>query len=76
MIEIQVKRARGECVLEVHDNGYPDATDPLALSLGQMLMDYYAAQSDVSLRVKGSPETGTVVRASYPLPNTLTGSVS
>src|ERR1700675_4817619 len=76
MIEIQVKRARGECVLEVHDNGYLDATDTTTVSLGQMLMDYYATKSDVSLKVKGSPEEGTVVRASYPLSDTLSGSAS
>ncbi len=73
MIEIQVKRAHGECVLEVHDNGYLDVTDSITVSLGQMLMDYYASKSEVSLKMKGSPETGTVVRASYPLPDTLSG---
>jgi two-component system sensor histidine kinase NreB len=73
MIEIQVKRARGECVLEVHDNGYLDTTDSMTAPLGQMLMDYYATKSEVSLKVKGSPEEGTVVRASYPLSDTLSG---
>jgi two-component system sensor histidine kinase NreB len=74
MIEIQVKKARGECVLEVHDNGRLDATDSMAVSLGQMLMDYYASKSDVSVKIRGTQEAGTVVRASYPLPDTLTGS--
>jgi two-component system sensor histidine kinase NreB len=76
MIEIQVKTARGECVLEVHDNGHLDGTDSVAVSLGQMLMDYYANKSDLSLRVRGTSETGTVVRASYPLRDTLSGSFS
>jgi signal transduction histidine kinase len=76
MIEIQVKRARGECVLEVHDNGYLDATDSIAVSLGQMLMDYYATKSEVSLKTKASPDQGTVIRASYPLPDTESGSAS
>jgi two-component system sensor histidine kinase NreB len=74
-IEIQVKRARGECVLEVHDNGYLEITDSAAVPLGQMLMDYYASKSEVSLKVKGSAGEGTVVRASYPL-STLSGSAS
>jgi two-component system sensor histidine kinase NreB len=74
-IEIQVKRARGECVLEVHDNGYLEITDSAAVPLGQMLMDYYATKSEVSLKVKGSADEGTVVRASYPL-STLSGSAS
>ena len=74
-IEIQVKRARGECVLEVRDDGYLDSTDSIAVSLGHMLMDYYASLSDVSLNVKGSPK-GTVVRASYPLTGPLSGKAS
>src|ERR1700730_11136064 len=65
MIEIQVKRARGGCVPEVHDNGYLDAPDSIAVSLGQMLMDYYATKSEVSLKTKASPDQGTVIRASY-----------
>jgi len=75
-IEIQVKRARGECVLEVHDNGYLDATDSIAVSLGQMLMDYYATKSEVSLKTKAAPDQGTVIRASYPLHDTPSGSAS
>jgi len=76
MIEIQVKRARGECVLEVHDNGQLDEKDSAAVPLGHMLMDYYATQSEVTLKVKGSLEDGTtVVRASYPL-SILSGSAS
>lgn len=74
MIEIQVKRARGECVLEVHDNGYLDATDSIAASLGQMLMDYYATKSEVSLTTKASSDQGTIIRASYPLHDTHSGS--
>ena len=76
MIEIQVKRARGECVLEVHDNGYLDATDSIAVSMGQMLMDYYATKSEVSLKTKAAPDQGTVIRASYPLHDTPSGSAS
>jgi signal transduction histidine kinase len=76
MIEIQVKKSRGDCVLEVHDNGYLDATDSIGVSLGQMLMDYYATQSEVSLKVKGTAEAGTVVRASYPLSDSLSGSAT
>ena len=73
MIEIQVKKARGECVLEVHDNGFLDATDSMAVSLGQMLMDYYASKTEVSLKLEGSPEKGTIVRASIPLTDSLAG---
>lgn len=74
MIEIQVKKARGECVLEVHDNGNLDSSDSIASSLGQMLMEFYANQNEVELRQKGSPDQGTVIRASCPLPETQSGS--
>lgn len=67
-IEIQVKRARGEFVIEVHDNGSLDSTDSITVSLGQLLMDYYASKSKVSVIVQGSREQGTVVRASHPIP--------
>lgn len=75
-IAIQVKRVRGEFVLEVHDNGQPDADDSLTVSMGELLMNYYASKSDIVLEMKETPDKGTVVRASYPDPNTETGSVS
>jgi len=76
LIEIQVKKARGECVLEVHDNGYLDASDSITTSMGQMLMDYYATRSEVSLKMKGSSDKGTIIRASYPLTEALSGGAS
>lgn len=76
MIEIQVKKARGECVLQVHDNGYLDASDSIAGSLGRLLMDYYASKTEVSLKLERTPEKGTVVRASIPLTDGLAGSAS
>jgi hypothetical protein len=44
--------------------------------MGQMLMDYYATKSEVSLKIETSSEKGTVIRASYALPDNLTGSAS
>ena len=76
MIEIQVKKARGECVLEVHDNGYLDANDSIAVSLGRLLMDYYASKTEVRLKLEGSSGKGTVVRASIPLADGLAGNAS
>jgi two-component system sensor histidine kinase NreB len=64
IVEIQVKTARGACVLEVHDNGCLE-TGSIPVSLSQMLMDYYATDSEVSLKVTENPGAGTVVRASY-----------
>ena len=68
MIEIQVKKARGEFVLEVHDDGALEAADSIALSLGQLLMDYYASRNEVTLKVTRSSKGGNVVRASHPMP--------
>jgi signal transduction histidine kinase len=76
MIEIQVKKMRGQCVLEVHDNGDFEAAASITLTMGQMLMDYYATKSEVSLKIETSSEKGTVIRASYALPDNLTGSAS
>ena len=66
-IEIQVKRTRSECVLEVHDNGSLESSESVAVSLGQMLMDFYATKNEVALTTKATPEHGTVIRAGYPL---------
>ena len=67
MIEIQVKKARGECILEVRDDGALDATDSIGGSLARLLMDYYASSGEVSLKLEGIPGKGTLVRASIPL---------
>jgi two-component system, NarL family, sensor kinase len=70
LIDIQVKQARGEYVLEIADNGQLDETDSGAMSLGQLLMDYYASKSHVVLKTESSPAKGTSIRASFPVPVT------
>lgn len=64
VIDIQVKRAHGEFVIEIGDNGLVNETSSSAVPLGQLLMDYYA--SKVALTIKSSPGKGTVIRAAYP----------
>jgi signal transduction histidine kinase len=66
LIDIHVKRAQGEYVLEISDNATVDETGPAPL--GQLLMDYYAAKSHVTLRTERAPGKGSVVRASFPMP--------
>jgi len=66
LIDIHVKRAQGEYVLEVSDNAPADGDVPAPL--GQLLMDYYASKNHVTLRTERVPGKGSVVRASFPMP--------
>ncbi len=66
LIDIHVKRAHGEFVLEISDNAPLDDTG--SAPLGQLLMDYYASKNHVTLRVERVPGKGSVIRASFPLP--------
>lgn len=66
VIEIHVKRAQGEYVLEVSDNAPVDETGSVPLK--QLLMDYHASKNHVTLRIQRIPGKGTLVRASFPLP--------
>lgn len=68
LIDIQVKQARGEYVLQIADNGEPDEIDAHDASIGQLLMDYYAAKSHVLLKTENVPGKGTTIRASFPVP--------
>jgi signal transduction histidine kinase len=66
LIDIHVKRAQGEYVLEVSDNGSVGST--AAAPLGQLLLDYYASKNHVTLRTERVMGRGSVIRASFPLP--------
>jgi signal transduction histidine kinase len=66
LIDIHVKRAQGEYVLEISDNAPVDDTG--SAPLGQLLMDYYASKNHVTLRTERVPGKGSVIRASFPLP--------
>lgn len=72
LIDIHVKRAQGEYVLEISYNGDVDEayTAPHSYTepLGQLLMDYYASKNHVTLRTERIPGKGGVIRASFPLP--------
>jgi signal transduction histidine kinase len=66
LIDIHIKRAQGEYVLEIVDNAPVDERAPA--SLGQLLMDYYASKNHVTLKVERVPGKGNAVRASFPMP--------
>lgn len=66
LIDIHVKRAQREYVLEISDNGIVDAST--AAPLGQLLMDYYASKNHVTLKTERVPGRGGIVVASFPLP--------
>jgi len=68
LIEIQLKRAQGEFVLEIRSNGKAHESENNSASFDRLRMDYYASNSDVALDVSETPNGGTVVRASYPMP--------
>jgi signal transduction histidine kinase len=68
LIDIYVKRSHGEYVLEITDNGSADTVDSDSAPLGQLLMDYYASKSHVTLKIQRTPGQGSLVRASFPLP--------
>ncbi len=66
LVDIHVKRAQGEYVLEVSDNAPVDPSAPAPL--GQLLMDYHASRNHVTLRIERVAGKGSVVRASFPMP--------
>jgi signal transduction histidine kinase len=66
LIDIHVKRAHGEYMLEVSDNAPIDPAAPAPL--GQLLMDYHASRNHVTLRIERIAGKGSVVRASFPMP--------
>ena len=70
-IDIHVKRAQGDFVLEIRDNAEADAGDRSKLPLARLLLDYYASKGRVALDIQGSPSRGTVIRASHPLPDSV-----
>lgn len=74
LIDIHVKRAQGEYVLEISENAAVDANAPAAL--GQLLMDYYASKNHVTLKTERVPGKGSVIRASFPLPVAAPGNGS
>ena len=74
LIDIHVKRAQGEYVLEIADNAIVDEDAPAPL--GQLLMDYYASKNHVTLKAERLAGKGNIVRASFPMPAAAPGNGS
>lgn len=72
LIDIHVKRAQREYVLEISGNGSVDESG--AAPLGQLLMDYYASKNHVTLKTERVPGRGSIVIASFPMPTAEGGS--
>jgi signal transduction histidine kinase len=72
LIDVHVKRAQGEYVLEISDNAPvangSAAPDTYDRPLGQLMMDYHASKNHVTLRTERVPGKGNTIRASFPLP--------
>ena len=65
-IELQVKPAGKNLIMEVRDNGVGFLVEQVrsdSLGIGLMLMDHYAAQVGVQLSILSTPAKGTTVRA-------------
>lgn len=67
-IEIQVKRTHSTFVLEVHDNSDFSKLAAEEWAFMEMMMEHYASQNDISIKIKRAQNKGMVVRASYPVP--------
>jgi signal transduction histidine kinase len=67
LIEVQLKRSRGDFVLEIADNSTVDRSESNSRSLTRLLMDYYAAKNHVALSVNSTPGKGDLLRASHPV---------
>lgn len=64
-IEVQLKRSRGNVVLEVSDDGKPGPAEDGTPSLDRLLINYHATQSQIDLTVQAPPAKGTVIRAAH-----------
>ncbi len=70
-IDIQLKRAQGDFVLEIRDDAEADESDRRKLPLARLLLDYYASRGRVALDIQGAPSRGTIIRASHPQPDSV-----
>jgi signal transduction histidine kinase len=73
LIEINVKRSKGEYVLDLIDNGSADDMHADSEPLARLLMHYYASKNHVTLKIQRTPGKGNLTRASFPLPETSEG---
>jgi len=65
-IDVQVKRAQSRFVLEIRDNSDPSKASAEERSFMELMLEQYASQSGVALKVKYLRPTGTLIQASFP----------
>ena len=70
-IDIRLKRAQGDFVLEIRDDAEADDADRRKLPLARLLLDYYASRGHMALDIRGAPSRGTIIRASHPQPDSV-----
>jgi signal transduction histidine kinase len=66
-IEVQVKRAQSNYVLEIHDNSDFSKLPAEEWSFLEMMLDHYASQTAIDLKIRTIPGKGIVIRASHPV---------
>jgi signal transduction histidine kinase len=67
-IEVHVRRAQKNILIEVRDNGKGFSLQEARLhpgGLGLLLIDHYASQAPMRVEIKSAPEKGTAVRGIY-----------
>jgi signal transduction histidine kinase len=72
LVNVQVKRSRGEYVLEISDNA--DVSKNAPAPLEQLLMEYHASENHLALQIERVHGKGSLVRASFRLPDEASGS--
>jgi len=65
-VEVQVKRTQSDFVLEIHDNSDFSQLPAEERSFMEMMMEHYASQNGVTLKIRDIRGKGTMIRASYP----------
>jgi signal transduction histidine kinase len=66
-IEVQVKLAQANYVLEIHDNSDFSKLAGEERSFLEMMLAHYASQSGIELKIRTIPGKGIVIRASHPV---------
>ncbi len=65
-IDVHVKKAQGDFVLEIRDNAEIAEIDRRKIPLARLLLDYYASRGRVALDIQDGPARGTTIRARHP----------
>lgn len=69
-IQVALKSANGQVLLEVKDNGQGfvvDSATEAPAGLGLLLMNHHAEQAGLKFSIKSSAKRGTIVKAVFPL---------